>query len=192
MRIVVPFTEVHPQTRTWLSLSEHPVEYEYVGHSPLAYSELLRQLWESKQGFVICEHDMRPTYEVLNAMIFCPEPFCSASYDWGTNRGPAMGLVKFSTAFIRRYPFAARQLHGVSWKQMDWVFIRKVLAADLGEFPHVHLPAIKHLNPEKSPLSIHADKSDEWHLENLGFKVDETGKSATYVSGPFGDVKGFA
>ncbi len=125
---------------------------------PSHYSHWLADIWAQKQDFVLIEQDIVIRADVTESFLSCPEPWCLFPYAWLTEVGPALGCSRFRAEFLTQFPDAMRKVlqHNVSWRQMDVVLMRHVLAREYGQQPHVHLPPVEHLNPRKQ-LSPDAD-----------------------------------
>lgn len=121
---------------------------------PFAYAELLDVFWRSGNDFAVVEPDIVIRADVAEAFRNCPEPYCCFPYVWKTDVGPALGCTRFRGSLTSRFPHAVRDIINsrITWRQMDVVLMRHTLARDNGIQPHVHLPAVKHLNPDKQLL----------------------------------------
>lgn len=119
-----------------------------------AYGDALQGEWWRREGFAVVEPDIVIRPDVADAFIDCPEPYCAFPYPWLTDVGPALGCTRFRREFLEAFPTAMDevQAEGVSWQQVDVVLMRHVLARKYGQQPHVHLPAVEHLNPAKQLL----------------------------------------
>lgn len=158
MRVVVPFTKLHPAT-VW-ALAEYQytlpgspeIEMVDLGKDQVhGYRELLRRLWREGETFCLIEHDIEIGPSTLYDFRACQHGYCAAPYPWMTAIGPALGATRFRDSFIAKHPDAAKAVGQAHAAQLDVVFMRRVLARDLGEQPHVHAPVIHH-NPAKALL----------------------------------------
>lgn len=159
MRIVVPYTDIHPDTRAAL---EHwpSVEYRYTGHDDYAYGRLLRELWSDGEDFLLIEHDVVPTNDHLIRMVTCPNAYCAAPYAWLQAVGVTLGFTRFRSILLRTYPdtaeIACRIPHpcgepGHYRTPLD-VWLQAAVLRDLyGLQPCCHLPAVGHRNWENTP-----------------------------------------
>lgn len=118
------------------------------------YLRILTEFWEQKQDFAVVEPDIVIRKDVAEAMLNCHCEYGCFPYAWTTNVGPALGCTWFRRSFLEKYPDAMREVQhkNVSWKQLDVVLMRHVLARKHGEQPHVHLPPVQHLNEAKALL----------------------------------------
>jgi hypothetical protein len=158
--VVVPYTELHQATRAALDRYKAycPVRYADVSYDARAYGRLLAEVWAQGETFCWIEHDIEIGPSTLYDFRACSYGYCAAPYPWTTDVGPAMGCVRFSAAFIAKYPYVALDAlaSGVSWRQIDIVFQRHILVGNKGEQPHVHAPVIHHneskrLRPDANP-----------------------------------------
>lgn len=164
MRVIVAYTEVHPDTRA--ALEGWPgVEYHYTGQDDYAYGRLLRELWKDGESFLLIEHDVVPTLEHLARMVGCENVYCAAPYRWGQAVGVTLGFTRFRSLLLRSYPDAAeiacRIPHpfgepGHYHTPLD-IWLQAAVLRDLyGLQPCCHLPAVEHRNwedtPEDAPL----------------------------------------
>lgn len=165
MRVVVPFTDLRPETyraaRDWVD------GCEFVGmEDDYAYGRLLRKLWREGEDFLLVEHDMNWTREQIARMDECEHGYCANPYPWTTTVGPALGFTRFSEDFIARYPDAVEIATRIPsnygdpghWKQLDVWLMAAVLRDYYHEQPHCHLPPVEHLNEEQALLPIHTGK----------------------------------
>lgn len=170
MKVVVPFTSLHPETYRALQAQadRHEIEYVYVGDDDYAYGRLLRRVWREGRTFMVVEHDIEVHPWTLDELEACSSPYCSCPYPWTTCVGPAMGATKFSSDFTATYPDALEIAcripsnygdgRGGHWKQLD-VFLQAAVLRDFyNEQPCCHLPPVRHLNEGQRLLDIHRGK----------------------------------
>lgn len=121
---------------------------------PFAYGRLFRQLWADGRTFVICEHDVAPTFDQLYAILTCGHPWCSFAYDDGLYPdGPTFGLVRFDAAVMREWPHAAnvatiigkRRDEQCEWWRVDSMVARDLMIRRVPWFEH--RPPVRHLHP---------------------------------------------
>lgn len=119
-----------------------------------AYGRILRELWEAGEDLAIVEPDIVVRADVCESFLNCPELYCAWPYQWLTNVGPALGCTRFRSEFLKKYPdvMVKVEAQNVTWRQLDVVLMRHVLAREYGEQPHIHLPPVEHLNPKKQLL----------------------------------------
>lgn len=121
---------------------------------PFAYGKILKELWEAGEGFAVVEPDIVIRKDVADVFLNCPEPYCAFEYAWLTNIGAALGCTRFGSEFLLKYPTAMAETlaQNVSWRQLDVVLMRHILARKYREQPHLHCPPVEHLNPNKQLL----------------------------------------
>jgi hypothetical protein len=117
-----------------------------------AYGKTIAKHWRMGEDFMIVEPDIVVREDVMEAFETCDCNYGAFPYAWTTNVGPALGCTWFRSEFLAAYPKAADEAATFSWRQFDVVLMRHVLARTWGEQPHVHLPAVVHLNEEKQLL----------------------------------------
>lgn len=130
------------------------VPVEIAVNDPLAYGQIIAELWAAGESFAVVEPDVLVRDDVIDGFLNCPEPYCAWPYAWLTDVGPALGCTRFRAEFLARYPDAMKEVlsTNVSWRQLDVVLMRHVLVREYGEQPHVHLPPVVHLNEAKALL----------------------------------------
>lgn len=121
---------------------------------PFHYGRILDEFWRSGRDFAVVEPDIVIRVDVANAFRNCPGEYCCYPYAWKTDVGPALGCTRFRASLTSQYPNAVSDIIGqrIAWNQLDVVLMRHTLAREHGIQPHVHLPAVEHLNPEKQLL----------------------------------------
>lgn len=179
MRIVVPFTDLRPETRRALLAYArgHALNFEYVGGSDTAYCELLQKVWANGETFAIVEHDIVVNPDTIPGFEGCPDPYCAAPYAWTTQVGPALGCTRFRAELLEELPDAIHEVAAMpsNWgapghyRQLDVFLMRRVLRDRHGLQPHVHLPSVEHLNPKQALLPTASPEPvlkvvDTWQL----------------------------
>lgn len=96
MRVVVPYTNLHPLTDAALKELAPAAERVALERDPFSYGRLLSRLWADREDFLIVEHDIVPTAE---ALLEAEECDCL----WGLSPYPAgnKGLLKGALGFTR-------------------------------------------------------------------------------------------
>ncbi|HWW87039.1 MAG TPA: hypothetical protein VNZ26_25760 [Vicinamibacterales bacterium] len=132
-----------------------------------AYWRLLRDLWAAGNAFIVVEHDVLPTQELLEAMWVCPEAICTGNF------APCdLQCVKFSAGLIQQFPTLFDDIGPHSWQGLDMA-IQRSLDRNLpvrycnhgGLFGtcvldgqvarrHLHHPQIRHLSVETPPSLV--------------------------------------
>lgn len=134
-------------------LGEHRIHTIQPGDST-GYQRILTDYWEAQEDFCVIEPDIVINQNVSNALLTCDCGYGCFPYAWTTNIGPALGCTWFRQTFLQAYPDAMKQTaaRGVTWRQLDVILMRHVLAKTHGCQPHIHLPEVQHLNPNKQLL----------------------------------------
>jgi hypothetical protein len=113
----------------------------------LAYGRLLAALWTTGEGFILVEHDIVPWPGALARLATCSASFCAYRYPLGGSTGCELGCVRFGTDLLRSHPDLPIAWSGVTWQYLD-TRLFKALRACGHDTPHVHEPAVAHLNPK--------------------------------------------
>jgi hypothetical protein len=153
-RLVVPFTELLPETRKALNDSEHPYETVYVGQCDEAYWYLLRNLWRMGEGFMLVEHDIIVVPGLIQELEECPEDWCVAPHTYSVGAimpHYGLGCAKFSGDLLKRVPDALEQVAEIvdpqhpkrHWCRNDARLTQKVLPV-AGEIMHRHATECQH------------------------------------------------
>ncbi len=137
------------------------VLYTIMPGDDFAYGQILKGHWNVGWDLCIVEPDIVVNPDTITGFRDCPEPYCAAPYAWTTDVGPALGCTRFKQEFMAKYPNVMRDAVGtnVTWRQLDVVIMRHILARDLGAQPHIHevvthLNPLKQLLPEASPVPL--------------------------------------
>jgi hypothetical protein len=118
-----------------------------------AYGRLVRDLWHQGSTFVICEQDVIPSIDQLEAIATCEHDWCSYSYDDGLYPdGPMFGLVRFTSRVMTQHPHAAEVALVVGKRrdqEAEWWRVDALMARDLkirGVPWFMHTPAVHHVH----------------------------------------------
>lgn len=144
MRIVCPYTQLHPATRA--ALEPLGAEFFDVSASDWEYWELVKRLWADGRAWIHVEHDLEPTRQQITQLARCPEPVCAIAYSYpGVPRLVDFGFMKLGRAGEAPPPvdFSGRWSvlpHGERW---HW---RDVSCYVKGRLPsiHVHPGLVRH------------------------------------------------
>lgn len=129
----------------------------WVGGDPTAYAELLCDLWEAGDGFLLVEHDVVLNAEALRAAVECTCRWGVAPYLGPTDHKGgrvlltrSLGCTRFSAELIGAHRdamvVAAQRADTPSVPPGDWRRLDVRLAdvlSELGETPHLH-PEVAH------------------------------------------------
>lgn len=140
MKVVVPFTNLHPVTKA--VLAGYDVMYVPMNDDE-DYSRLLRNLWQAREPFVLVEHDIAPWPGCVDELYACPADWCANSYTWkgGIGLSHMFGCAKFSTALMGALPDVWNT--PCHWSECDQ---RLFFAAREKQIePHLHRPPVLHL-----------------------------------------------
>ena len=157
MRVVVPFTNLRPETEKALAASGWPYETVDVSNGDDAYYWLLYRLWAEGATFAIVEHDIVVGPSTLSDMAACNKDWCGyAAPYWGGNH-VGMNCVKFSAALIARHPDAMDRIANMSdpkhppmhWCRLDCWLQSHVLR--LYETHHIHAEVLGHAKERLVP-----------------------------------------
>lgn len=162
MRVIVPHLADSVEPATYRAVKLWPgVEFHTIDAADVTgYCRLLQQVWADGETFAVVEHDVVPHASVYYDFVHCPAPYCAFPYAWKTQIGPALGCTRFRAELLERAPDAMDRVAAMPsnwgpaghWQQVDVFLMRRVLRDVYGEVPHVHLPEVQHLNPEKQLL----------------------------------------
>lgn len=147
-------SEARREATKWWRLP-HQIDLHYVSPDDhYAYPKLIAEYWRKKQDFVVLEPDIVIRPDVVANILHCDCGYGAYPYEWTTNVGPALGCTWFRKEFIRAYPDAMEKVleRQVTWRQLDVVLMRHILAREHGMQPHVHLPPVQHKNEAKKLL----------------------------------------
>jgi hypothetical protein len=155
MQVVYPYTRRYKEATDALDAFAPGYEAVYVGWSDTAYWQLLRDLWEHKEPFVIVEHDVVIHEQVIDGFARCGLPWCLHAY--GRHRYPdrlltnSLGCVRFNTSLMEDHPDlvieAGRFVTGMPHRHyihLDDCIFQVLKRLTYGE-AHVHTPPVRHL-----------------------------------------------
>lgn len=107
------------------------------------YGRLFTELWQSRQGFVLVEHDIVPWPGALAEMDACAEEFCAFRYPAAAEGWCiSLGCTKFATSLVERISY------GNEWQNRGWDELDGGVYATLQEAGvevHVHQPPVAHV-----------------------------------------------
>lgn len=120
MRILIPFTEIHPDT---LRGAPDDAVWAYVGRDDDAYWRLLCEFWAYGDDFTVIEHDVVCRPDIIASFEACPEPWCAYKYQnichdacmeaWAN----MLGCTRFRAELLATVPDA---VVSVPEDQRDW------------------------------------------------------------------------
>lgn len=128
--LVCPYVAgmLRPETQAALETAPSPAIYvELDSADDGAYARLLTRLWTGAGDLVVCEQDVVPSPDQLEAIVDCTHDWCSWPYDQaGYQRVPMLGLAKLSGALRARHPDLPRAALTDSHRHRDPVHWRSV------------------------------------------------------------------
>lgn len=159
IRVIVPFTDVHPLADRALREVVPEAERVDVGGNNLAYSRLLAELWADGESFLIIEHDNEITAAALQEAISCDcpwgvNPYNGAGRSWEHSAliDKGLGCTRFSAILLANVPDAAMKANAINdggsvcppghWKRLD-ARLYGVLR-DAGYRQHLHSRILHH------------------------------------------------
>ncbi len=146
IKVVVPYVDLHPLVPQLLSTYGYTPEYrKLVGDD--GYQCLMRELWERQEDIALVEQDILPWPGAIEELFACE---CAwGTYTYRTNGGIGvrhmLGCTKISGRLMKALP-------GIWDEYRHWAFIDQTLfyrARDKCIEPHMHRPAVIHLNPRE-------------------------------------------
>lgn len=159
-----------------MAVAEYPIARPLEGaevvkvEGDYGYGNLVADLWESGQSFLLVEQDVLLTQAVRDSLERCERPYCSAPYNLrdGRGLGVSLGCVRFAGVLTENYPGVATPWREVRWDLLDGAVdrtLREVVKLE----PHVHWDeALVHLHtgdgdrPTSDPYVIVVAESPEW------------------------------
>ncbi len=144
MKLIVPYTNLRPLVRATLEqYNLHPKFVKLSGEDD--YWNLLSQLWEEKESFVLNEHDVLPWPGAIQEIADCPADWCSYTYRMKKGYGihHAFGCTKIGQGLIEAIPDAWINVDSTHWHDLDGQLC--IMARNSGITPHPHRPPVIHL-----------------------------------------------
>ena len=152
MRVVVPYTALHPFTLRALKAYAPEAEVIDLGNQGDAYYELLCELWSEGEGFLIVEQDIEIHASVVPQLEECLEDWCIFGYPGPLGAGiwpppdqrlltRSLGCTRFSASLIKAEPDLMENLPLHYWGHLDFTIDR---ALSPRWAPHVHQPHVNH------------------------------------------------
>jgi hypothetical protein len=164
MRLVIAYTPGMLRPAVKQLGEDVGAEFIDVSGSDLAYGELVADLWQQGDSFLLLEHDVLPTAALLEEMWNCGSEWC-AGFAWGYAefrhlrparfRVTALMLNKFGADLLRQTPAVPSAVR-VRWTQVDLALLG-VLAQHA---PCLHGP-MTHLRAQHPAWAMEMTE-DEW------------------------------
>lgn len=150
MRVVVPYTRLHPITKQVLDSYGFPVWYQHLDGDD-SYRKLLQYLWQGGETVVLIEQDVVPWPGAIEELHGCCGLWCSCSYLYNgcLSLFHMLGCVKLSADLMRLLPELWDEPG--HWSTLDTRLYHAAMAK--GEVAHPHRPPVIHLNDRQMARS---------------------------------------
>jgi hypothetical protein len=114
------YVKLAPECKKSLTKFAPDCKFADTSADDYAYWRLLRQEWNGEQDFVVIEHDIEITAEVLPSFSACDQPWCAYEYEQRYKSSVAvlkenLGCTRFSAELQRTVPFP----RAAQWKFLD-------------------------------------------------------------------------
>lgn len=147
--VIVPFVPRFLRAQTRAAVPD--ARFIDVSADHRAYWRLLHDLWTESERFIIVEHDIVPTPEMIESLWNCPSDWCAHPYRMDDIVTTAFGLVAFGPRLLRGTSDLLERIldqHRV-WSGLDSVVIAELHRRGYAE--HVHEPEVVHLHQPAPP-----------------------------------------
>lgn len=145
MQVIIP--AIDENCVASLALRKEGIEHDVVVmDGDYDYGELLVELWQSGESFILLEHDVVPWPGAITQLAECPELWCSYEYPLAPNTlRPALGCIKVSCIVINAYRNLPARFGWAEriWSQMDGA-VCPALESIAGK-THIHKPPLAHV-----------------------------------------------
>lgn len=166
MKVVVPYTTVHPSLE--FVLEQQGVRASFIEvEGETAYWTLLRQLWAEAETFVIVEQDILPWPGAVADLWDCPEIWCAQPYKLPLHHSDsyvhsAFGCTKISDQLIRRLgPHVIERFTDHTWRRLD----SQLIQAAMPYLPHRHGPPVLHMSGGHQTFEVVPDSLEAWSAQ---------------------------
>jgi hypothetical protein len=153
LKTVLPYVEgmLQPETDEFgLEIGAKPIQMT----NDSDYFDLLEELWEAKESFIVLEQDVVGTLKDHRRMLKCPKPYCIAPYPGPGDRmlDTGLGFTRFRKEIIETYPDLFLKIRTdkdsepfrfKDWRRLDVRIFSQLNMA--GSPPHLHDP-VRHLH----------------------------------------------
>ncbi|HEY7046580.1 MAG TPA: hypothetical protein VH373_05120 [Jatrophihabitantaceae bacterium] len=145
MRVLVPYTRLHPETARRLArFAPDAVLRAIEIDDRTGYWRVLAEAWAWPGDLVVIEHDIGIDADVLPGFAACPEPVCARPYRWtsGDRLITGFGCVRFRAEVKQAHPELFTEVG-----ELDWLLVEPRVGGELQRRvgrPHVHRPAVEH------------------------------------------------
>ena len=152
-------TEILPQVDQALRLHSTPDcnwrRVELDPEDPHAYGRVIQEFWRAAEDdLLVLEPDIEVGPSTIYDMRACQYGYCSATYPWLTDVGPALGCTRFRRQFMVDFPTVVDEVVALNlgFRQFDVALQRLVLVRKFRRQPHIHASVVHH-NSEKALMS---------------------------------------
>lgn len=126
-------------------IAAHPV---FTG-GDYTYAHLIEERWQAGETFIIVEDDILVWPGGIDALLECPEPWCSLKHMIGGGWASNLGCTKFDASLLVGDPWAGESRPVKN--ECDGPLARMLQAR--GFVQHFHGPAVLHMNAAHWPTS---------------------------------------
>lgn len=151
MRVVLPYTHLHPATvrRANTHLPTH-TRVRLNPNDPTAYQTLLARLWADRRTFLLVEHDIGVHAGVAAQLDHCRSAWCAFAYPGPGRMLYELGCTRFRVGLLASEPDVFAEIDTLpfdglprgDWRRLD-VRLADVLARR-GWARCVHTPPVEH------------------------------------------------
>lgn len=168
MRIVVPFVTfskygIHPIAARALDEFVPDAERIDVGSSDIAYGQLMAELWQTGEDFLIIEHDIEATANAMNEVLNCRCPWGVSPYRHG-NGGyltRSLGFARFRSQLLSAIPDAMVRVNTIDtpapaghWTWIDGHLQTLLVAEGYDAHAHSDVPHHHRWSSEDSEFCV--------------------------------------
>jgi hypothetical protein len=151
VRVICPYTTLHPEATAALDASGYAWEAVDVSSDDAAYYRLLCDLAAQGEDFALVEHDIVVAPDTLASFDACPAEWCAALYPYLGGWSTGLGCTRFRAGVVT--PELMRQVGEMSdethppkfWCRLD-AWVQHMLP---GRGPCRHGRVLDHLRPEE-------------------------------------------
>ena len=134
LRVIVPYTRIHPLTASCLEEFAPNAERVFVGDDDQGYGKLFRNLWYDQASFLIVEHDIQFDQAHIDQAKNCPCGWSSSYYPYGRFGAPRRvilpkgettglkythgGFSRYSAELMAAHPHFADELGECRWSHV--------------------------------------------------------------------------
>ena len=179
--VVVPFTDLAPQTREALEADGIAARYVYVGDHEWAYWRLLSSIWAAQKTVLLIEHDIVVAPGVVQALLDCERDWCAALYQMGQHVGTGFGCTKLSGSLMVRMPTVVSRIlpQHRSWTALDSIVLGTLRRNGVEEHVHGDLTAT-HLHYDAGGRDLRPRQPDRRMAQTMRMLYVGTGR---YLNG---------